>query len=302
MRSEGAPLTVVFFGTSAFAVPSLDAMADAHRVAAVITQPDRPAGRGLKPLPSAVKARARERGLHVLEPESLDAAFVARIAELQPRLLACVSYGKILPRALLAIPGMTALNVHPSMLPDYRGAAPIQAALRDGRTSTGVTIIWMNDRMDAGDIALQRPEHITMDDDYGSLHDRCARIGADLLAQAATLLANGALPRTPQDESRATFTRAISKEDLRIDLDAPAAAIVNLIRSASPSPGAWMLWHGKRLKVLRARVEAAESAAFTADGPSIRARDGRVRLLRVTPEGRKPMSGAEFARHAPPQP
>ena len=297
MRSEAAAkLPVVFFGTSPFAVPSLDALASAHDVIAVITQPDRPAGRGLRERQSAVKARALELGLEVMTPERLDSAFVASIAALKPALLACVSYGKILPDALLSIGGLTALNVHPSLLPEYRGASPIQAALREGRTITGVTVIWMSAKMDAGDIALQSEIAIGADEDLGALHDRLATVGASLLADAARMLADGTLPRERQDESRATYTRPIDKDDLRITSSSPSRTIVDLVRSASPAPGAWLVYEGKRLKVLAARCEPAGSPLVSADGPGVAAADGVVRFLRVVPEGKRAMSGAEFVR------
>lgn len=297
MRSEAAAkLPVVFFGTSEFAVPSLDALAATHDVRVVVTQPDRPAGRGLRERQSAVKARAVELGLDVMTPERLDAAFVDSISSLTPALIACVSYGKILPASLLSIAGATALNVHPSLLPEYRGASPIQAALREGRTITGVTVIWMSSKMDAGDIALQREIAIGADEDYGALHDRLATVGAALLAEAARMLADGTLPRERQDESKATYTRPIDKDDLRIAPSAPARAIVDLVRSAAPAPGAWLVYEGKRLKVLAARPEPAGSALVTAEGPGIEAADGVVRFLRVVPEGKRAMTGAEFVR------
>jgi len=277
-------------------VPSLEALGAAHDIAAVVTQPDRPAGRRLVQKPSAIRQRAAELGFAVLTPERLDGVFIASIADLRPQLLACVSYGKILPAGLLEIPDMVALNVHPSMLPEYRGAAPIQAALRDGRERTGVTIIWMSNRMDAGDIALAQETRIEPDETYGALHDRLAIVGARMLAEAAALAAAGTLPRTPQDESFATFAQPITKEDLRIDPDASASRIVDLVRSASPSPAAWTMYDGKRLKVLQARAEPLGAPAVTADGPSIPASDGIVRLLRVVPEGKREMTGAQFAR------
>ena len=299
LRSEdAAKLPLVFFGTSNFAVPSLDALAATRSVRAVVTQPDRPAGRGLHDRQSPVKARAHELGLDVLAPERLDASFIAGIAALRPSLIACVSYGKILPDALLAIDGAPALNVHPSLLPEYRGASPIQAALREGRTITGVTIIWMSSKMDAGDIALQREIAIAAGEDYGALHDRLAAVGASLLTDAARLLGEDALTRTRQDESRATYTRPIDKDDLRIAPSSPGRAIVDLVRSASPAPGAWLVYEGKRLKVLEARAEAAGSPLSNADGPAIAAADGVVRFLRVIPEGKRAMSGAEFVRAA----
>jgi len=277
-------------------VPSLEALAAAHEIVAVVTQPDRPAGRGLALTPSAVKRSALALGLTVLTPERLDAEFVASLAAMRPQLLACVSYGKILSSSLLTIPGMVALNVHPSLLPEYRGAAPIQAALRDGRTATGVTVIWMSTKMDAGDVALAQTTPIAPGEDYGALHDRLAVLGSAMLAEAAVLVASDALPRVPQDESLATYTTPLSKDDLRIDVAARATQIVDLVRSASPSPGAWTTYDGKRLKVLAARAEGLDAPDSSEDGPSIRASDGVVRLLRVVPEGKPPMTGAQFVR------
>jgi methionyl-tRNA formyltransferase len=282
----------VFFGSSAFAVPSLDELAATHDVLEVVTQPDRPAGRGLKLRPTPVCERATRLGLNVTTPERLDAAFAARIAQLRPKLVACVSYGKILPQSLLSLDGAAALNVHPSLLPEYRGAAPIQAALRDGRDATGVTVMWMSARMDAGDVALQRRVPIEPSDDYGSLHDRLAHVGAELLMEAADGLAAGSLARAPQDESKATYTKPIATADLRIDTNANARDIVNLVRAASPKPGAWTLVDGVRVKVL----EASGLRSGDADGLVIHAADGDVQLIRIVPEGKREMSGSEFVR------
>jgi methionyl-tRNA formyltransferase len=296
-------LRTVFFGSSAFAVPSLAALTRAHDVIAVFTQADRPAGRGMKLRPTPIRSAAAAAGLPVFTPERLDAAFVAGVAALRPQALATVSYGKILPASLLATPSLGALNVHPSLLPAYRGAAPIQAALRDGCTRTGVTVIWMSERMDAGDIALVREVDIAPTDDFGSLHDRLADVGAEALARALARLAAGTLTRAPQDEARATFTKPIAKDDQRLRLD-DARHAVNVVRSLSPKPGAWLELGGKRVKILEARAEEiAPVAAGTIvaadderDGPLIACVSGGLRLMRVVPEGKPPMSGADFAR------
>jgi methionyl-tRNA formyltransferase len=293
----------VFFGSSAFALPSLLATARDHDVLAVFTQADRPAGRGMKLRPTPIKTAATGAGIPVFTPERLDAAFVAGVASLHPQALATVSYGKILPATLLATPSLGALNVHPSLLPAYRGAAPIQAALRDGCTRTGVSVIWMSERMDAGDIALISEVDIAPADDYGSLHDRLAEIGAESLARSLAMLARGELRRTPQDESRATFTKPISKDDQRLQLD-DARRAVNVVRSLSPKPGAWLELGGKRVKVLAARAEEIAPAppgtiVSTGDernGPLIACASGGLRLVRVIPEGKPAMSGADFAR------
>ena len=299
-------MKTIFFGSSGFAVPALRALAASHDVRAVFTQPDRPAGRKLRLTPTPIKAAAQSLGLDVFMPERLDAAFASLVEGLHPQLLACVAYGKILPPALLDIPGMSALNAHPSLLPQYRGAAPIQAALREGRSETGVTIIWMSAEMDAGDIALSRAAAILPDDDYGTLHDRLAGIAADLMLEAAAQLAAGTLPRMPQEHGRATYVRPLSKADLRLRFDQPAPQVANFVRSASPTPGAWLVLGGKRVKVLAARAEPAgaqtaelapgEIVELGGDGPLIACSPGALRLLRVVPEGRAPGAGAEFAR------
>lgn len=302
-------LRTVFFGSSDFAVPPLRALARSHHVVAVYTQPDKPAGRHLELTPTPVKAAALSLGLEVFTPEKLDAAFVSLVEGLHAELLVCVAYGKLLPRGLLAIEGMPALNVHPSSLPAYRGPAPIQAALRGGARETGVTIMWMSAEMDAGDIALARAVPIEQHDDYGSLHDRLAAVAAVVLNEAVALLERGELPRVPQDHARATYAAPIKSPDRRISFDRPAQDVVNLVRSLSPRPAAWMQLSGKRVKVLEARAEPMPVDLAKADpppqpgdliatsgGPLIACAAGAVRLLRVVPEGKHAMSGDEFAR------
>jgi methionyl-tRNA formyltransferase len=296
-------LRIVFFGSSTFAVPSLEAAADHHDIVAVYTQPDRPAGRGLRLTPTPVNVAAQQRGLPIFTPDKLDEVFCTGVAALHPEALVTASYGKILPAQLLAIPAMGALNIHPSLLPAYRGATPIQAALRDGQRETGVSIIWMSSRMDAGDIALAQRVAIAPDDDLQTLHDRLAGVAADLLVRALAELAAGTLRRTAQDESAATYTRPITKEETQLRFD-DARAAVNLVRSLSPRPGAWFELGGKRVKVLQARAEDGRAGdarpgsvlALDGDGPLIAFASGALRLLRVVPEGKPPMSGAEFAR------
>jgi methionyl-tRNA formyltransferase len=296
---------VIFFGSSEFAVPTLHSVARDHDVLAVYTQPDKPAGRGMKLTPTPVKIAGTAAHLAVFTPERLDAQFRDAVAALKPEALVTISYGKILPGSLLAIPSLAALNVHPSMLPAYRGATPIQSALRDGCTTTGVSIIWMNEKMDAGDVAIAEAVSISPEDNYGSLHDRLAQIGAQLTIRALIQLAGGTLARHPQDDAQATFTHPIRKEDLHVRLD-DARSAVNVVRSLSPKPGAWIELDGKRIKVLRARAEdnGARAQASTpgaivsldGDGPLLACSAGALRLLQVVPEGRASMTGSEFAR------
>ncbi|MDQ6780310.1 MAG: methionyl-tRNA formyltransferase [Candidatus Eremiobacteraeota bacterium] len=301
-------LRTIFFGSAQFSLPSLDALVRRHDVIAVVTQPDRPAGRGLRLAATPVSGVAERASIAVHKPSKLDATFAAALAEMDPELIAVASYGKIVPRAVLQIASVqAALNVHPSLLPQYRGATPIQSALRDGRTSTGVTIFWMVQTLDAGDIALSERVPIAPADTYGTLHDSLAHIGADLLLRATEQLVDGVLPRIPQNENQATFTKPLSKEELRLDCTRSADAVVDQIRALSPRPGAWIETGGARLKILSARaVTSGRSSepkegrpgdvSFDAARTLIQARPGWVEVLRLIPAGKPEMSGHQFAQ------
>ena len=246
-------LRTLFFGTSAFAVPSLHVLASRTDVRGVVTQPDRPSGRGHKLAPTPVKAAALALSLRVYEPEKLK-AFAQELAGEEFDLFALASYGRILPQALLDLPKLGALNVHPSLLPKYRGATPIQTALREGETETGVTIMLMDAGMDTGDIVLQERVAIEPDDDYGALHDRLALYGGELLGEALDRIANRRFPCKMQ-HGEASVTKPIGKDDLLIDPSLPPERIVAMVRAYSPSPGARLEVDGETIKVLRAHVE-----------------------------------------------
>jgi methionyl-tRNA formyltransferase len=249
-------LRTLFFGTSAFAVPSLHVLAARTDVAGVVTQPDRPAGRGHKLQPTPVKAAALALSLRVYEPSKLK-EFAKEIAREPFDLFALASYGRILPQALLDLPKLGALNVHPSLLPKYRGATPIQTALRNGDTETGVTLMLMDAGMDTGDIVLQERVTIELDDTYGTLHDRLALYGGELLGEALDLAAKGPLPRRPQ-MGEPIVTTPITKDDLVIDSSWPPERIVAAVRAFSPAPGARLDVEGETVKVLRAHVDGGE--------------------------------------------
>jgi len=269
---------VLFLGTSAFAVPSLRAVAARAQLAGVVTQPDRPAGRGQRLTPSAVKTAAIELGVRVYEPARLR-DFAAEIAAQRPDLLVLASYGRILPRSLLELPRLGALNVHPSLLPKYRGATPIQTALSDGETETGVSIMLMDEGLDTGDIVLQRQVAIEPSEAYGELHDRLAEIGAELLARALDLADRGELKGSPQT-GEPSLTRPITGDDLRIDWNWPAQRIVNHVRAFSPRPAARASIEGETVKILRAHV-----------GP-----DGKLILDELIAPNRGRMSGEAYFR------
>jgi len=290
-------------------VPALAKLCERTEVVGVVTQPDRPAGRGHKLTPTPVKAFARERGLAVFEPLKLR-AFAGDLAALGPDVLAVASYGRIVPQAILDVPARgIAFNIHPSLLPLYRGATPLQAAIRDGATETGVTIIAMDAGMDTGDILIQERTPLDADETYGTLHDRLAERGAALLIDAIDALERGTLVRVPQSavpvaesEIERTATRPLEKDDLRVDFAWPARRIVDTIRSLAPAPGARAQLEGEAVKIVRARLGIAGEPALTADGGLlVRAGDGAfVAVLDVVPTNRGRMSGAAYARRAQP--
>ena len=266
---------------------------------AVVTQPDRPSGRGHKLAATPVKAAALELGLTVHAPLRLK-PFADRLRALEPDILAVASYGRILPQAILDLPRAgIAFNVHPSLLPLYRGATPLQAAIRDGRTQTGVTIIAMDAGMDTGDIVLQEQSPIGRCETYGELHDRFATLGAELLARACDLASTGSLERRPQaglaspEEIARTVTRPLSKDDLRVDWHWPAKRVVDHVRSLSPNPGARASIDGEAqmVKLLEVRQVPAPSA----EDLTVPCGDGEfVAIERLVPPNRTPMTGRAY--------
>jgi methionyl-tRNA formyltransferase len=297
-------LRVVFMGSPAFAVPSLlRLLADGHRLECVVTQPDRPAGRGQALRPPPVKLAAEGRGLACLQPEKLsDPGVLDSLAAARPDVIVVVAFGQFLPRAVRELPPLGCINVHASLLPNYRGAAPINWTLIAGEAETGVTIMRVEAAMDAGPILLQRRIPIGPQEDAGTLSERLADLGAAALADALTLLANGQAVWTPQDGARATWAPKLRDEDCRLDLTQDAASLVNRVRGLAPAPGAYLpLPDGRRLKVLslQARQEAGPAAAvIRIEDPALvlGTGSGAVGLVEVQPEGKRRMSGAEFAR------
>ncbi len=243
---------VVFMGTPEFAIPSLRRLIERYEVAGVLTQPDRPAGRGQQVVASPVKELALAHGLPVLQPRTLRKPEPqAELAALRPDVIVVAAYGLILPQAVLDLPPHGCLNVHASLLPKWRGAAPVAAAILAGDAETGVTIMRMDAGMDTGDILLQAPETIRLDDTTGSLSARLAELGAELLAAALPRWLSGEITARPQEESQATYCKLLSKEDGRIDWTLPAEVIARQVRAFDPWPGSFTTWEGRRLKVLR---------------------------------------------------
>jgi len=292
----------LFFGSSEFAVPSLRVVAQRTQLAAVVTQPDRPAGRGHRLRPTPVKAAALELGIPVHEPRSLRAFAAETGAAEGYDLLALASFGRILPAEILALPRLGALNVHPSLLPKYRGATPIQTALREGESETGVTIMLMDEGMDTGDIVLQERTPIEPGESYGELHDRLAHMGAQALAHAIDLAHSGHIPHHAQSGTP-SVTHPLRKEDLTIDWSWAAQQIVNTVRAYAPEPAARAQLGGVALKLRRTRIGKTEAPhappgtliGIDGDAAIVQCGAGCVELIEVVPPSRGPMTGAAFA-------
>jgi len=251
-------MRLVYAGTPAFAAASLDALLKAgHEIALALTQPDRPAGRGLKPQPSAVKQLALARGVALAQPAALDAGAIEAVRAAAPEAIVVAAYGLILPPALLEAAPRGCLNVHASLLPRWRGAAPIQRALLAGDSTTGITIMQMDAGLDTGPILLQESIPIAPEDSAGTLHDRLAQLGARLIVAALT----GHPAARAQDNALATYASRIRKAEADIDWRRPAAEIERQVRAFDPVPGALARLLGEPLKIWRARVETGVAAA-----------------------------------------
>lgn len=293
---------VVFFGTPEFAVPILQGLIDGpDDVVGVVCQPDRPAGRGQKLQAPPVKQLAEACGIHVAQPVKLRTdEFPAQLAAWRPDLAIVAAYGRILPSRVLATPHLGCINVHASLLPAYRGAAPIQWAILNGDDETGITIMRMNERMDEGDVLLQQATPIGADETYGALQSRLALLGAAALMTALEQLNAGALVATPQDHGRATLAPMIRKEQGAIDWRRPAVELARQVRGFNPWPSAYTTLRGKLLKIHIAQAEAGVGApgAVVAIDDRIRvgSGDGVLAIEMLQAEGRKPLPARDFAR------
>ncbi|MEA2591501.1 MAG: methionyl-tRNA formyltransferase [Actinomycetota bacterium] len=298
-------LTTVFLGTPEAAVPALERLLDSHHsVKAVVTAPDRPKGRGMELAASPVKQRALAAGIPVLQPPSLRTPEAqAELAAAGADVFVVCAYGLILPPAVLDQPPLGCVNVHFSLLPAFRGAAPVAAAVLAGLPVSGVTIMQMDPGLDTGPILDAIEEPIRPDDDTGSLEARLAVAGAALLVSVLDRLEAGTIEARPQDGSQATYAGKVTPEDARIDWGQPGPSIVDRVRAFSPRPGAWTTLDGRRLKVWRARVAgepgggAPGSFAGGAGGSFVVATgEGALTLEEVQPEGGRRMPGADFLR------
>lgn len=305
-------LRIVFMGTPDFAVPSLQALLDGEdSVVGVLTQPDQPAGRGMTLRHSPVKVCSLEHQVPVFQPPKLRVPEVLeQLKTWQPDLIVIAAYGKILPKTILDLPPHGCINVHASLLPKYRGAAPIQWAIADGETQTGITIMQVSQQMDAGDILLQKATTITESETGGSLHDKLALLGAEALGEALALFKQGKLMAQPQDEAQVTYAALIKKEDGRIDWSQDAISIERRIRAFHPWPSAFTTVQGKLLKIYAARLEqstvspAAPGTVIESapDQLLIATGSGALALKEVQLAGKKRLPIAEFLKGHPQAP
>lgn len=280
-------------------------IASDNEIVAVVTGKDKPRGRGNVMTPTAVKALALEHSLPVYTPDSLKGEdFSALLEEINPDLIAVVAYGKILPKNVLDFPKFGCINVHVSLLPKYRGAAPMQRAIINGESETGVTIMYMAEGVDTGDIITTEAFAIGPEDDFEAIHDRSAEVGAKLLVKTITDLANGTATRTPQDDALATHAAKIEKEDCKIDFSRSAKVLDCAIRGVTPIPGAFAYLRGKMLKIYKATpVEGkgtpGEVIALDPKGVgsfTVACGEGALKISGVIPEGKGKMSAGDFIR------
>ena len=299
-------MRIIFMGSAEFACPAVEALRlSGHDLVACVTQPDRPKGRHLKLSPCPVKALAEARGIPVQTPERIaEPSALASVEALHADIIVVAAYGQYLPSRLLAMPRVACINIHPSLLPKYRGAAPIQWAVASGDTMTGVTILHVSKQMDAGDLIVQERYPIGDEDTAGSLEPKLAEFGAELLLRAIAQLEQGTAARVAQEEGQVTWARKLDKEDGRLDWSLPAETLRHHIRGFQPWPGAFTMIGNTRLKILVARVEPGSGEPgcvleVGGEGPLVACGAQALRLLEVQPEGRPAMPGRAYVNGCP---
>jgi len=301
-------LKIVFMRTPDFAVPVLEGILSSdEEVCLVITQPDRPVGRGLKSMSSQVKKKALSLGLEVDTPDKIKAsAFISKLKDLAPDIIIVAAYGKILPRAILDIPKLYPINVHASLLPKYRGAAPINWAIIRGEKETGITIMKMNEKMDEGDIMMKEKTSIEEDDDAETLHDRLAKLGGKLIREALLKIKSGNATFTEQSQLEATYAPMLKKEDGLINWRQESGAIHSFVRGMNPWPGAYTYLNAKLIKIFRTRMSAfvnrskldrsrpGQITDIFKDSIAVRTLDGSILIEELQKESKKRMSASDF--------
>jgi methionyl-tRNA formyltransferase len=298
-------MRVVFLGTPEFAVIPLDALAQDSRyeVVGVVTQPDRPAGRSTAPQPTPVKAAGQRLGIPIIQPETLrDPVAVEQLAALQPDVGVVAAYGEILRKNVLAIPPLGYINIHPSLLPLHRGPAPVLGAILAGNTETGVSLIRLVSKMDAGPILAQRTVPLPPDARAGSLTEQLFHLGSAMLVETLAAYAAGNVNLVEQDDEQATFTKLLTRADGQINWATPAVQIERMTRAYDPWPGAYTFWRGQQLKIIAARpvdwsgAEPPGALLAQRDGVLIATGSGALELLTIQPAGKRPMPADDWRR------
>ncbi len=295
-------MRVAFFGSSSFSLPSMLALASStrHQLVGVAAQPDRPSGRNRQVQRGVIHQAAVDAGIPVITPEKIgDPEPMAVLSTWQPDAIAVASFGQYIPSRVLALPPRGVINVHPSLLPRYRGAAPLQWSIAEGETISGVTIFYVDRKMDAGNIILQEVHPILADETAAALSERFASIGAALMVRALDMMEEGTAPSIPQNDELATYAPKIAKADGLIDWSRPAHVILNRLRGFQPWPGGYFVHGGQTIKVWRAELvdgtgTPGEVLEIKGNGPVVMTGEGALRLLEIQPEGKKIMSGQSF--------
>ncbi|OIA98871.1 methionyl-tRNA formyltransferase [Paenibacillus sp. LC231] len=302
-------MNIVFMGTPAFAVPSLEMLiSEGYSIVAVVTQPDRPQGRKKVLTPTPVKEAALRHGIPVLQPQRLrNPEAVAELAEYKPDMIVTAAYGQILPKSVLDMPSLGCLNVHGSLLPAYRGGAPIQRSIINGESVTGITLMYMAEGLDTGDMIARTEVPIEDDDTAGTMFEKLSQAGAELLRSELPRLVKGKVDAEPQDDTKATYAPNLTRDDERIDWTRTSREIYNQIRGLVPYSGGFTLWNGDVFKVwAAAKPDSAQTPSNDAQpgtvlklhekGIVVKTGDGTLTLLTVQPSGKKAMDAAQFVR------
>ena len=299
-------MKIMFMGTPEIAATCLKGLLDdGKEICAVVTREDKPRGRGNVMTPTPVKSLALEYGIPVYTPKTLrDGEFLSLLSDINPDLIAVVAYGKILPPEVINYTRYGCINAHVSLLPKYRGAAPMQRAIMEGESETGVTIMYMDEGLDTGDIITAEAFPISDTDDFEAIHDRSAEVGARLLSETVDNIANGNITRTKQDEAKATYAKKVEKEDAKVDFSLDAVRVNQRIRGVTPIPGAFAYHNGRMLKICRAAVtegkgRCGEVIEISSQGEgyiTVACGNGALKITALIPEGKGRMSAGDFVR------
>lgn len=294
---------IIFFGTDEFAAPALGVLAKEFDISLAITMPPKPVGRKQTHMASPVEVAAKKLNLPVAAPHKFTDEIFEKIKGAQADFFVIVDYGKIIPQKLLDIPPQGAINIHPSKLPKYRGASPIQTAILNGDKETAISIMLIDDKVDHGPILAQKKVEILPNDTYSSLYKRLSELYPDFLIETLKKYLSGEIKPAPQDEALSTFTKLLSREDGKIDWSKTAPEIERMVRAYDPWPGTYTEWNGKRIKILKISVSSKDyleknlGDLFAAEKIlTAKCGQGSLILKQVQPEGKRPMSGEEFIR------